>query len=236
VNYSINELLISAMAKEIRNDEVTSVGTLSPIPAAACLLAKRLYAPEAVIRFIGLRGKLGDTFEETFNLAQRGEIGLFFLSGAQVDEWGNINLTVIGDFIRPRVRLPGGAGSAMLYYEARRVVLFLLEHSRRRLVPKVDFLTSPGYTPDLSTRRGGPSRLFTPMAVFRFDSALHRFVIESLHPGVSPAQVVANTGFSVEIGDDAEKTFPPTEEELAIIRSEVKEELIQIYPDFASRL
>jgi glutaconate CoA-transferase subunit B len=74
------------------------------------------------------------------------------------------------------------------------------------------------------------------MAVFRFDSALHRFVIESLHPGVSPAQVVANTGFSVEIGDDAEKTFPPTEEELAIIRSEVKEELIQIYPDFASRL
>ena len=124
----------------------------------------------------------------------------------------------------------------MLYYEARRVVLFLLEHSKRRLVPKVDFLTSPGYTPDVSSRRGGPSRLFTPMTVFPFDSLLHRFVIESLHPGVSPAQVVANTGFSVGFRDDVSETLPPTEDELAIIRSEVKEELMQIYPDFASRL
>jgi glutaconate CoA-transferase subunit B len=235
--YTLNELLITAISKEVKDQEVSAVGTLSPIPAAACLLAKETIAPNAEIFVAGSRNwPLGDYFEELFNMAQRGEIDLFFLSGAQIDQFANINLTVIGDFKKPRIRLPGGAGSAMLYYEARRTVLFTLKHSRMSLVEKVDFVTTPGLTQGVYGRRGRPTKLFTPLAVFNFDLEKNKFQLMTIHSGNSLDSVINETGFKIEPPRPLLETDPPTSEELHLIRTNVKNRLKDIYPEFARNM
>jgi glutaconate CoA-transferase subunit B len=233
--YTIEELLAVAIAKEIRDGEFTAVGTLSPIPASAAYLAKETTAPKAKIAILG--GEpwpfIGGS-KEFFDLAQRGKLDLFFLSGAQIDQYANVNLTAIGSYEHPRVRLPGAAGSPMLYYMAKRVMLFKLEHTPRTLVPEVDFKTSVATSPPNVLRLGGPAKLMTSLCVFAFDKERRRLVLESVHPGVSIEEVAAATGFPIEPSGPVGETMAPTAEELRILRTTVRQRLAPVYPDFAA--
>ena len=142
-----------------------------------------------------------------FDLAQAGRLNVFFLSGAQIDGQGNINLMAIGPYDQPKVRLPGGAGSAILAYVVERVVLFKTEHAARGLVAAVDTVTAPGYTPELSPwqRPGRITRLITPKCVFNL-SPPQPPQLASLHPGVSLEEVRRLTGFAFEAPADLPET------------------------------
>lgn len=233
--YSLEELLAVAIAKEIRNGELTAVGTLSPIPAAACYLAQATSAPRARIIIVsGEPWPFTGGSKEFFDLAQRGKLDLFFLSGAQIDREGNINLTAIGDYARPRVRLPGGAGAGMLYFMAKRVILFKTDHSPRAFVPEVDFKTSAGVAPPNVHRPGGPAKVVTPLCIFAFDKQRQHLVLESVHPGVTVEEVAANTGFALDTVGAVGVTAAPTAEELHILRTTVRQRLESVYPEFAA--
>jgi glutaconate CoA-transferase subunit B len=233
------EMMIAAIACEVRDGKTTAVGTLSPIPAAACLLAHHTTAPGSAILILGdPLWPIDRGTSQLFDMAQRGLIDLFFLSGAQIDRRGNINLHVIGDYYRPKVRLPGGAGSAVLYYVAHRVILFKTTHTRRDFVPQVDFITSPGYTPQLSSsfRPGGPYKVVTPLAVMAFDRQKGIFELESVHPGVTVEQVLENTGFELVVPEAVAETAPLTENQRRILRTTVAAELQRVYPAFSMKL
>lgn len=234
--YSVEELLATIIAREIRDGEVSVSGTLSPIPAAGLYLAKETSAPNARIMVMG-----GEPWpflvghKECFDLAQRGKLDVFFLSGAQIDRRANINLTVIGPYERPKVRLPGGAGSAMLYYMAKRVILFKTDHDRRGFVDKVDFKTSAGVVDENVYRPGGPYKVVTPLCVLAFDKASRELVLESVHPGVSVQEVVDNTGWPLRFSQPLRITPAPSESDLHILRTRVRRRLQSAYPEFAAR-
>lgn len=235
--YSLEELLAVAIAKEVRDGEIVAVGTLSPIPAAAAYLAAETTAPHA--RLLILSGEpwpFTGGSKEFFDLAQRGKLDMFFLSGAQIDAQGNINLTAIGDYERPKVRLPGGAGSAMLYYMAKRVILFKTDHSPRSFVQHVDFKTSAGVAPSNVYRPGGPWKVVTPLCVFKFDQARKQLVLESTHPGVTVEEVEKQTAFPIVLEGDLGLTQPPSQHELDLLRSSVRKRLEGVYPEFAAAL
>src|SRR5437660_228971 len=140
--------------------------------------------------------------KEFYDFAQRGKFDLFFLSGGEIDQHGNLNLITVGDHERPRVRFPGGAGAAMLYYMPRRVVVFRADHSPRIFVERVDTVTSPGATPPDVVRPGGPWKAVTPLCVFRYDRDGAALVVESLHPGVTREELGRRTGFALAYRPD----------------------------------
>ena len=163
------ETMIGALARQVRDGDWAACGTLSPMPAAALWLAKLSHAPRAEVFVAGSPDwPFAGEWQGFFDLAQAGRLNVFFLSGAQIDGQGNINLMTIGPYEKPKVRLPGGAGSAILAYVVERVVLFKTEHAARGLVAAVDTVTAPGYTPELSPwqRPGRITALVTPKCVF----------------------------------------------------------------------
>lgn len=232
--YTPEELLAVIISREVRDLETVGVGALSPIPAAGCILAERLHAPRATIIILGSKEYYPFPFggSEIHFLAQRGELDLFFLSGLQIDGRGNINLHVLGDYKSPTLRLPGAFGSAMIYYMAHRVILFRLEHTRRTLVEKVDFITAPGVTPQSVHREGGPTKVITPKAVLTWDREDKEWVLTGVNPGSSVEDIKENTGFRLKISPSLQTTPPPTQEELFLLRSAVAEKLRRIYPEF----
>jgi len=237
--WTIEELMACVIARAIRDGETVSVGTLSPVPATGAYLAQALHAPRARLLVHGARDyPFRNGTKEFFDFAQRGRIDCFFLSGAQIDVHGNINLHVIGPYERPAVRLPGGAGSGMLYFMAKRVILFKMEHDPRGLVERVDFVTSAAESPQGVLRRGGPALLVTPLCVFRFHADAGRFSLATVHPGVSREEIQARTGWPIapEELTDAEVTPPPSEDELAALRGPVRQRVAAIYPEFAARI
>jgi glutaconate CoA-transferase subunit B len=163
---------------------------------------------------------------DVFNLyLQGGKIDVGFLGGAQVDRFGNINSTVIGDYRSPKVRLPGSGGACEIAALAKRVVI-TINNSKRTLPEKVDFVTSPGYLGGGREREalglaGGPELVITDMAVYRFDPETREMVVVSLHPGVTLDKVRENTGWAVLAARQLEETGPPTDEEIRIIRNEL---------------
>jgi glutaconate CoA-transferase subunit B len=124
-SYSMEEAMICYLARELRNHEVIGVGNNSPIPAAAALLAKARHAKQASVYILGQCDWPFQGTKEFFDLMQRGEMDVFFLSGAQIDSYGRINLQTIGDYGKPKVRLPGGAGSGVVYFTCKRIFLFI---------------------------------------------------------------------------------------------------------------
>jgi glutaconate CoA-transferase subunit B len=170
----------------------------SPIPAAAaCGTRARRGRPR--VSLLGSRRRASSpTAGASVRLRRPGPIGVFFLSGAQIDGQGNINLVSIGDYAHPKARFPGSFGSSYMYYVVPKVVLFRLEHTRRTLVPKVDFISAPGTSPDNVHRPGGPIALITNRCLFAFDRERRRFRLASVHPGHTVAEVVENTGFEFD--------------------------------------
>ncbi len=232
--------MIVAISKIIRNDEWVAAGTLSPIPVAGTLLAKHTHAPDITTIFYGdPADRMGDGLYELFGLVQKGKIDVFFLSGAQIDQEGNINLICIGDYNKPKVRLPGGAASNMLYAMARRTILFTTTHTKNLFVQKADFVNATAFDGAVKTpwRRGGLSHVVTPLGIMRFDTRINKIVLDSVFPGVSVDTVVENTGFDLGIGT---RTIPIIEtvrdEELRILKEVVSKEMRPIYPLFTERL
>jgi len=229
------EFLAFRISAEVRDFERTAVGTLSPIPLLGVLHAQATHASNGKFLILGSEETpVTEGSKELFDLAQRGKLDLFFLSGAQIDRKGNINLTCIGTYDAPKVRLPGGAGSAMLYYMTRRVVLFTLAHSPRIFVEKCDFITSAGQTPQYPWRRGGPTRLVSPLCTLEYDTEDGEWRLLSLHPGVSFAEAQKETGFPLSPGE-APVTPSPSPEDVAILRSRIPT-LANSYPVFAQSL
>ncbi len=236
MSWTVEELMAAAIAREVRDGETVAVGTLAPVPACGVLLAHFTRAPRARVVILNHPDywpfRAGS--KEFYDFAQRGGFDLFFLSGGQIDRHGNLNLIAIGDADRPRVRLPGGAGAAMLYYLPRRVIVFRTEHSPRIFVERVDHVTAPGSTPPDVVRPGGPWKVVTPLCVFRFVRERGTLAVESLHPGVTRAELERRTGFAVDYGADVRETPPPTAEELAVLRTRVRDAVARVYPRFAA--
>jgi glutaconate CoA-transferase subunit B len=219
------EQMVVCMARLLRDGETVFHGVASPLPMVAILLAKWLHAPRLVYLNVGCgvdpapsrlplstvspATAAGTTsifpLAEIFDLAARGGLDVAFLGGAEIDRHGRINLSVIGDPRRPRVRLPGGAGAAALMPTAGRTILWRTRHTPQTFVERVSFVTAQGRV----------DRVVTPLCVFVVrEGAL---VVESIHPYASPSEVRRQTGFAVDVSDATRVTPSPTGEELAAL-------------------
>jgi glutaconate CoA-transferase subunit B len=242
--YTTQELMVSRAAKELKNGDVVFVGI--GVPSLAVNLAYRMHAPEiCMIYESGAVGcvprrlpiSIGDPCLVTGSLAvvpmldvfnlylQNGKIDVGFLGGAQVDRYGNINSTVIGDYRKPKVRLPGSGGACEIAALAKRVVI-TIANSKRTLPERVDFVTSPGYLGggrerDALGLAGGPELVITDMGVYRFHPGTREMVLVSIHPGITVATIKENIGWDVRLADDLTETPPPTPEEIRIIRKDL---------------
>jgi glutaconate CoA-transferase subunit B len=235
--------MVVAAAREIADGEVVFVGMRLPLLAFG--LAKRTHAPSAIGLFenglVRDRVPPPDLYTmsdapnvsdaawatglvDVMQLLQHGDVQLGFIGGAEVDRFGNINTNLIGSPDKPTIKLPGSGGGADIACLAHRLVS-LMEHEPRRLRPRVDFITSPGYgdgSPDWRTRQGlvhgGPSALITTLGVLRFDPSNNEAYLASYHPFTTPDDVRAATGWELRVAKDCGPTAPPTTDELRLIR------------------
>ncbi len=227
-DYNDDELLVVLMSREVRDGEVSACGALSHLPAAALLLARERHAPNAELIILDTVFRPFATSRQFHFLAQRGELGLFFVSGVQIDRHGNYNLHQLGpDPERPKVRFPGGYGGGMIYYAARRTIVFRTEHTRRSLVERVDFVSAAGSSPPEVVRLGGPSKVITPKASFRFEQETACLRLESIHPPCTLEEIRANTGFDLDANAAVPATPAPSADELAVLRQVVRPLMIE---------
>lgn len=241
MDVSAGELMVAQAAREIRDGEKVFVGMR--LPLIAFVVAKRTHAPNAIGLFeLGLiRDRPADELLytmgddpnvrgamwcgpmiELMGMLQRGDVEAGFIGGAEIDRHGNLNTTAIGgDRQHPKVALPGSGGGADIASLAGRLIV-IMPHDKRRMVEKVDFITSPGYGTGGDWRvrvglpRGGPSVLITTLGVFRFVDG--EAVLETYHPTTSVDEVRANTGWALTVAEDVRPTEMPSAEVLAIIR------------------
>ena len=234
--YRIEELLIDTIAGLIADTNHVAIGASSPIPAAAALLARERGGGRPYVSLLGSRRQtfFTDGGRELFDCAGQGRLDVFFLSGGQIDGEANINLVGTGDYAAPTVRFPGSFGSAYMYYVVPKVILFRLEHTRRTLVEKVDFISAPGTSPQNVYRTGGPIALITSRCLFAFDRVRRRFRLESTHPGHSDAEITENTGFEFDRPERVRETAAPSPETLAILRTVIAPQLFEVYPRFTA--
>lgn len=213
------------LARQIRDGETVFHGVASALPMAAIALARRTHAPNLIYlnipggvdarpsrlpgSTVGVqlmeRARAFFSLMEIFDLSARGGLDLAFLGGAQIDERGDMNLSYIGDPARPKVRLPGGAGSALILPTARRTVLWRTVHDPRSFPERCGFVTASGRV----------DRVVTPLCVFRKEGS--RLVVESRHAGVAPEALRAATGFDPGPAEEAPETPEPTPTELAAL-------------------
>lgn len=236
------ERLIAVIARYLEGVRHVAVGAASPIPAAAAMLlrAREERAGREEVR-ISILGSVSHNFftngsAELFDCAAQGRIDAFFLGGGQIDGQGNINLVGVGDYPQGKVRWPGSFGSAYLYFQVPRVILFREEHSPRVMVEKVDFISAPGTSAPDVKRDGGPVALITGRAVFDFDPRKARFALQSYHPGETEQSIRAQTGFDYDTAPDVGQTPEPDAETLSLLRGRVLDELGETYSQFAGRL
>jgi len=242
-DYTDTELMVTIAARELADGESVLVGV--GVPNLACNLAKRTHAPDLRMFYESgtidsnprsLPLSIGDPvlasgaaglvpmYEGFSKYLQAGRIDVGFLGGAQIDKYGNINSTVIGEYDDPKVRLPGSGGACEIASNSHRT-LVITQHQKRRFPEEVDFVTSPGYLDGDTSReelglRGGPEAVITDLAVMRFDDDGEMYV-ESLHPGVSREDVQAATGWELSFADETGTTETPTTEEIRLLREEL---------------
>jgi glutaconate CoA-transferase, subunit B len=242
---SPSELLAVQGSRVLRDDTTVFAGVGVPLLAAA--LAQQRHAPKLTMviegGIIGPRIKPGrlpiSTNEmraghraqmlpgitETFLFAQRGFLDYGFMGGAQIDQHGNVNTSVLGtDYWKPKVRLPGTGGANDIASLCKEVII-LTAHEKRRFVSKVDFVTSPAWLDGGDSRRraglrfGGVSRVVTTLGVFGFDPETRRMRLDALHPGVTREHVREQTGFALLEAPTITVTEPPSADELAMLRA-----------------
>ncbi|MCX7838126.1 MAG: 3-oxoacid CoA-transferase [Anaerolineae bacterium] len=244
--YNLMELMVCTAAHQLEDGKTAVIGT--GMPLAAAMLAQKTTAPNLIIMFeagavapqlVKLPISVADSYTQTgallhgtmdliMEMCQRGMVDYTFIGCAQIDMYGNINTSLIGtDYQKPKVRLPGSGGANDLASFCWKT-LVITPHDKRRFVPKLDFLTTPGYLtgPGARERAGlprdtGPHKVITTMAVIGFHPESKRMQVESLHPGVTKEDVIANTGFELLFVDPLPTTPEPTDEELQILRKEV---------------
>jgi len=240
--YTASELLAVMSARLLQDGQVVFAGV--GIPLLAACLAQRLQAPGLTILFEGGTigafvepGKLPPSTNEqrctrranmvlgstdVLLLLQRGYVDVGFMGGAQIDQYGNVNSSFIGDPRNPASRLPGTGGGNDIASLTQMIVA--MKHEKRRFVQTVDFVTSPGFLTGGSSRRdagliaGGMHRVVTDLGMLGFDEGSKRMKLFAVHPGVSVEQVAQNTGFELLVAADLAVTDPPTENELAVLR------------------
>jgi len=250
--YNPNELLICTAARLMTDNTTAFIGT--GIPMLAASLAQKMHASNLVAVFeFGGTGALLDELplavggERTFHraiaasgicdvmeTAQRGFIEYGFLGGAQIDPYGNLNSTVIGDHDHPKVRLPGSGGSNDVGSHCW-LTIAIMRHDKRRFVEKVDFITTPGYLTGPGAREiaglppgTGPYRVVSNLGVLGYHPESKRMMLLATQPGVTLEQVIENTGFELLVAEQVEENPPPTAEELRILRDEVDREKLYI--------
>jgi glutaconate CoA-transferase, subunit B len=220
--YAKEELLACVIARLLGGARHVAIGASSPIPALGCFLRKSL-GPAFRVSLQQRReaNPFTEGSRELFDLAGQGRIDTFFLGGAQIDGEGAINL------VRAEgKRFPGSFGSAYMYSVVPNTILFREEHSPRVLVPKVEFVSA----------RGNPAALLTGKALFGWQPARRRFLLQSVHPEATAAEVRRLTGFDYDEPDAVQQSTPPSAEELALLRGPVRSEIAKNYPEFARRV
>jgi glutaconate CoA-transferase subunit B len=241
-SYNPAQLMIAAAAREIADKEVVFVGMR--LPLLGFLLAKSTHAPEAVgIYELGIvrdtvapepiltMGDLPNLYRaqwladtaDAMGLLQQGGVDVSFIGGAQVDRFGNLNTSYIGGIEKIETRLPGSGGACDLACLGKRHII-IMNHQKRRFVPRVDYITSPGYGDggdwrvQMGLPRGGPATVITTLGVLRFDPNTFEMVLSAIHPGVTVEQVCQNTGWPLKFAAELDVTAVPTAKELEIIR------------------
>lgn len=251
--FTPDEIMVTRAANELRNDEVVFVGI--GLPNLACNLARRLQAPGLILIYesgaVGavpsrLPLSIGDpclvtdsisvcSMVEVFNYyLQGGLIDVGFLGGAQVDRFGNINSTVIGDYQNPKVRLPGSGGACEISIHAKKIII-ILKQNKKTFPEKIDFITTPGFIDEKNQRKKyempgrGPAFVITDLGVYTFSEESFEMVLTEIHPpNPSIEKIKDNISWDLKISDSLKTTKPPTEEELDIIRKELDPERIYL--------
>lgn len=240
--FSTLELMAVCGSRQIRNGDVVFIGT--GLPLIAAMLAKKTHAPRAKIVYeagfidsnakdiafsiadsrLGYQAAAAIGIIETLGLMlQGGHVDVGFVGAAQIDEYGNINTTCIGNFDRPTVRLPGSGGGNDIISSAKRIVV-IMTHEKRKMVKKLDYLTSPGFLNGPGAREkvgllgGGPSLVVTNLCQMDFDPKTKRMRLATIHPGVTIQQVMENSGFDLITPEDVPSTDLPTCKELRLLR------------------
>lgn len=241
-HYTPTEMMTVAAARALKSSDVCFVGI--GMPSAACNLARLTHAPDITLIYesgtlatkpsilplsIG-DGELCDTALTTVSVPemfrywlQGGRITVGFLGGAQIDRFANLNTTVVGPYAKPKTRLPGGGGAPEIATSCGEIFI-IMSQTKRGFVEKLDFVTSLGHGEggDHRARLGvatkGPTRLITDLCVFEPDPVSKEMTVVSLHPGITRAQIDANTGWSVRYAARIADTVPPSALELSTLR------------------
>lgn len=237
--------MIVAASRALRGNRTVFVGV--GLPNIACNLARRSHSPEMELVYeSGVFGaqparlplSIGDptlvsgatsvvSMADLFMLyLQRGLIDVALLGGAQIDRFGNLNTTVIGDYANPKTRLPGSGGACEIAINARRIFM-IMRLSKRAFVSKIDFQTSPGHLDggDARQRLGmpgyGPDQVITDKALFTFDNPAREMMLVELAPGQTVESIQVAVGWPLRVADNLREMTPPTAEELAIVREQL---------------
>lgn len=239
--YTLNELLIIAIAKEIHDYENVVLGVGIPMTSGA--LAKALYAPHCILMMesgiidfeptvalnhiadcLSCRGfSFATDLFSTFTMAYRGFVDVCFLGVAQVDKYGNLNTTVIGDYDAPKIKLPGSGGAADFISYSKRTILTM---RGGEFIEKLSYRTSPGYLDggDSRDRTGhfpkgtGPTKLISTKGVFEFDPVTKEMFLAKIHPGVSLAEIKKKVPWDLKVSPDLVETERPTDDEINFVR------------------
>jgi len=242
-DYTLRELMVIEGARSLSDGQVVFVGT--GLPVLASMLAQRTHAPNLVLiietgpfapavlpgamavsdpRIWHGAHRLGSLLEVLGGVLQRGLCDVGFLGGAQIDRYGNLNSTCIGDPAAPKVRLVGSGGASDIASNARKVYV-ITRHERRRFVERCDYITSPGFLSGGEERAAqqlpgsGPELIITDLGVMGFQAESKEMTVLKLHPGVPLEQIQSNTGFPLRVSDHLDMTEPPERDELVLLRS-----------------
>jgi glutaconate CoA-transferase subunit B len=241
--YTPREMMAIAAARQIRNGDIVFCGT--GISMLAAMAAKHINAPQSVLFFetgaidsvleeipmtvadsrvmfwTSVNGSLADAFAAMQNRITGSHV-IGILGAAQIDRFGNLNSTVIGDYHKPTVRFSGSGGASDVASFVSRTIIFM-QHEKRKFVPKVDYVTSPGWIDGPSGRKktglpdGGPFAVITNMGIMYFDDRTKEMYLGGYYPGISPRRILDHMGFTVDIFR-ATEVAPPSDHELRILR------------------
>lgn len=225
-NYRISDLMTCAIARMLKDNEKVFHGVSSQLPMVAMMLAKNIHAPNLIhlnipggvnpasIRKASYSSAGEDLLEsaeavfplqEVFDLSMRGGLDVAFLGGIQFDINGNVNASVVGDYKKPKIRLPGGAGSAVLIPTAKKAIIWRTKHDKRTFVKQVDFITT----------KGNLWKIITPLCIFEFKNGILQ--LDSIHPHSSLEEIKENTDFEI-VYNEIKYTEAPTTKELSILK------------------